>query len=94
VTRAVYQPTFAENDMTQPKPNGEHQGDSEMPHSQTEQRKEDDARKALDEGDKKKIDETLDDLNVSKTESGKDQSSKPDTEGSNSSSKNLDEEND
>jgi hypothetical protein len=40
------------------------------------------------------MDKTLDELNVSTTESGKDQSRKPDTEESNSSSKNLDEQND
>ncbi|MDR5763207.1 hypothetical protein [Caballeronia sp. LZ035] len=54
----------------------------------------DETQRALDEGDRKKIDETLDDLNVSTTESGKDRTSKPDTEGSNSSSKNLDEQKD
>ncbi|KXV03229.1 hypothetical protein CR51_18790 [Caballeronia megalochromosomata] len=52
------------------------------------------AREALDQGDKQKIDRKLDELDVSTTESGKDQSSKPDTEGSNSSSKNLDEQSD
>ena len=50
-----------------------------------------DARKALNEGDNDKIDKALDDLDVSTTSSGEDQSTKPDTEGSNSSSKNLDE---
>ncbi|MDR5822530.1 hypothetical protein [Caballeronia sp. LZ043] len=40
------------------------------------------------------IDRKLDELNVSKTESGKDQTQKPDTEGSTSSSKNLDDEDD
>jgi hypothetical protein len=40
------------------------------------------------------IDRKLDELNASKTEAGKDQKQKPDTEGSTSSSKNLDEEND
>ncbi|MDR5747858.1 hypothetical protein QCE73_32225 [Caballeronia sp. LZ029] len=40
------------------------------------------------------IDRKLDELKVTKTESGKDETTKPDTEGSNSSSKNLDEEND
>jgi len=40
------------------------------------------------------IDRKLDELKVTKTESGKDEKTKPDTEGSNSSSKNLDEEND
>jgi hypothetical protein len=49
------------------------------------------AQDALDYGDKEKIDQVLDELDVSTTRSGKDQSSKPDTEGSNSSSKNLDE---
>ncbi|WP_244173605.1 hypothetical protein [Caballeronia temeraria] len=52
------------------------------------------AREALDRGDKEKIDKKLDELDVSTTESGEDQSSKPDTEGSNSSSKNLDEQSD
>jgi|APAga8741243907_1050103.scaffolds.fasta_scaffold00504_14 hypothetical protein len=46
---------------------------------------------ALDHGDNEKIDQVLDELDVSTTRSGKDQSSKADTEGSNSSSKNLDE---
>jgi hypothetical protein len=49
------------------------------------------ARRAPDEGDSEKIDRALDELNVSTTWSGKDQTSKPDREGSNSSSKNLDE---
>jgi hypothetical protein len=49
------------------------------------------AQAALDHGDNEKIDQALDELDVSTTRSGKDQSSKPDTEGSNSSSKNLDE---
>jgi hypothetical protein len=49
------------------------------------------AQDALDNGDNEKIDQALDDLDVSTTRSGKDQSSKSDTEGSNSSSKNLDE---
>jgi hypothetical protein len=51
------------------------------------------AQRALDEGDNEKIDMALDALDVSTTGSGKDQTSKPDTEGSNSSSKNLDEHN-
>lgn len=50
-----------------------------------------DAQRALDHGDKDKIDRKLDELDVSTTETGKDQTAKPDTEGSNSSSKNLDE---
>jgi hypothetical protein len=50
------------------------------------------AQKELSQGTKDVIDKKLDELNVSKTESGKDQTAKPDTEGSNSSSKNLDEE--
>ncbi|MGC2042046.1 hypothetical protein [Paraburkholderia caledonica] len=45
---------------------------------------------ALDHGDNQKIDQVLDELDVSTTRFGKDQSSKADTEGSNSSSKNLD----
>jgi hypothetical protein len=53
-----------------------------------------DARKALESGDNQKIDKLLDELNVSTTASGEDQTAKPDTEGSNSSSKNLDEQND
>lgn len=52
------------------------------------------AQEALDRGDSEKIDRVLDELHVSTTESGKDQSGKPDTEGSNSSSKNLHEQND
>jgi hypothetical protein len=48
------------------------------------------ARHALDHGDNEKIDRALDELDVSTTKSGKDQPQKPDTEGSNSSSKNLD----
>jgi len=51
-------------------------------------------QRALKDGDKEKIDRMLDDLDVSTTESGKDQTNKPDTEGSNSSSKNLDEQKD
>lgn len=54
---------------------------------------EEDAREALKEGDSQKIDRVLDDLDVSTTSSGQDQTDKPDTEGSNSSSKNLDEQN-
>ncbi|MFM0394866.1 hypothetical protein [Paraburkholderia phytofirmans] len=50
-------------------------------------------QRALDEGDRNKINRTLNELNVSTTVSGKDQTSQPDTEGSNSSSKNLDEQN-
>ena len=46
------------------------------------------------EGDHQKIDRSLDELKVSTTESGKDQTDRPDTEGSNSSSKNLDEQGD
>jgi len=51
----------------------------------------DDAQRALDRGDKEKIDRKLDELDVSSTDTGEDQTHKPDTEGSNSSSKNLDE---
>ncbi|WP_255504274.1 hypothetical protein [Caballeronia sp. EK] len=40
------------------------------------------------------MDRKLDELDVSTTESGKDQSSKPDTKGSNSSSKKLDQQSD
>jgi hypothetical protein len=50
------------------------------------------AKRKLKPETKDTIDQKLDELNVSKTESGKDQTSKPDTEGSNSSSKNPDEE--
>ncbi|WP_244173684.1 hypothetical protein [Caballeronia temeraria] len=52
------------------------------------------AQRALDDGDREKIDDVLADLNVSTTESGRDQTAKSDTEGSNSSSKNLDEQKD
>ncbi|MEA3124374.1 MAG: hypothetical protein QOD67_1393 [Caballeronia sp.] len=54
----------------------------------------DEVQHNLDHGDKEKIDKKLDELGVSKTSSGKDQTAKPDTEGSNSSSKNLDEQED
>lgn len=54
----------------------------------------DQARRALEDGDNEKIDRVLDELDVSTTRSGKDQTRKPDTEGSNSSSKNLDEQDD
>jgi hypothetical protein len=54
----------------------------------------DEVQHNLDHGDKEKIDKNLDELGVSKTSSGKDQTAKPDTEGSNSSSKNLDEQED
>lgn len=49
---------------------------------------------ALEQGDKEKIDKTLDDLNVSTTDSGRDQTNDEDTEGSTSSSKNLDKQSD
>jgi hypothetical protein len=52
------------------------------------------AQQALDHGDNEKIDQALDELDVSTTKSGKIQSNKPDTEGSNSSSKNLDDQDD
>jgi hypothetical protein len=48
------------------------------------------AQRALDEGDNRKIDRMLDELDVSTTATGEDQTAKPDTDGSNSSSKNLD----
>lgn len=51
------------------------------------------AQEALDRGGSEKIDRVLDELDVSTTESGEDQTMKSDTEGSNSSSKNLDEQN-
>lgn len=54
----------------------------------------DEANDRLRQGDKDIIDKKLEELNVSKTSSGKDQTGKPDTEGSNSSSKNLDEQDD
>lgn len=54
----------------------------------------DEGNKQLDPGTKEIIDKKLEELNVSKTSSGKDQTGKPDTEGSNSSSKNLDEQDD
>lgn len=49
------------------------------------------AQRALNQGDKEKIDKVLAEQDVSTTEAGSDQTQKPDTEGSNSSSKNLDE---
>lgn len=52
------------------------------------------AKSASDAGDHEKIDRKLDELDVSTTRSGKDQSGKADTEGSNSSSKNIDEQSD
>ncbi|WP_082852679.1 hypothetical protein [Caballeronia fortuita] len=67
--------------------------DNNSSNSPDEREKDNEAREALDRGDKEKIDKKLDELDVSTTESGKDQTSKPDTEGSNSSSKNLDEQN-
>ncbi|WP_250494995.1 hypothetical protein [Caballeronia sp. GAWG1-1] len=54
----------------------------------------DEGNKQLDPGTKEIIDKKLEELNVSKTSSGKDQTCKPDTEGSSSSSKNLDEQDD
>ena len=54
----------------------------------------DETQRRLDRGDSEKIDKKLDELEVSKTSTGKDQTAKPDTEGSNSSSKNLDEQDD
>jgi hypothetical protein len=51
------------------------------------------AQHALAHGDNEKIDRVLNELDVSTTTTGKDQSGKADTEGSNSSSKNLDEQN-
>ncbi len=70
------------------------QPENNAANAEDEREKDRAAREALDRGDKEKIDKKLDDLGVSRTESGKDQSSKPDTEGSNSSSKNLDEQGD
>ena len=70
------------------------EGRSERDAKPTEQNKDRAAQDALDRGDKEKIDKTLDELKVSTTDSGKDQSRKSDTEGSNSSSKNLDEQSD
>ena len=58
-----------------------------------ERRSDDEAQRALDRGDSDKIDRKLAELHVSTTASGKDQTQKPDTEGSNSSSKNCDEQN-
>ncbi|WP_259295176.1 hypothetical protein [Paraburkholderia sp. DHOC27] len=52
---------------------------------------EDEAQRALDEGDNQKIDRMLDELDISTTATDGDQTAKPDTEWSNSSSKNLDE---
>jgi hypothetical protein len=54
----------------------------------------DEAQRRLHEGDSEKIDRKLDELDVSTTSSGNDQTAKPDTEGSNSSSKNLGEQDD
>jgi hypothetical protein len=50
-------------------------------------------RTPSEKDDHQKIDQVLDELDVSTTSSGEDQTAKPDTEGSNSSSKNLDEQN-
>ncbi|WP_309899767.1 serine protease [Caballeronia sp. LZ035] len=72
----------------------EHEALKPKNENENENEKEDAARDALDRGDRGKIYKTLDELNVSTTESGKDQSSKPDREGSNSSSKDLDEQSD
>jgi hypothetical protein len=58
-----------------------------------ERMSDDEAQRALDRGDSDKIDRKLAELHVSTTASGKDQTQKPDTEGSNSSSKNCDEQN-
>jgi hypothetical protein len=52
------------------------------------------AQRRLDKEDKEKIDKKLDELEVSKTSTGNDQTTEPDTEGSNSSSKKLDEQDD
>ena len=49
-------------------------------------------QRKLDDGDSDKIDTVLEELGVTKTDAGADQTEKSDTEGSNSSSKNLDEE--
>lgn len=70
------------------------QPENNAANAEDEREKDRAAREALDRGDKEKIDKKLDELDVSRTESGKDRSSKPDTEGSNSSSKNLDEQSD
>jgi hypothetical protein len=70
------------------------QPENNAANAEDEREKDRAAREALDRGDKEKIDKKLDELDVSTTESGKDQSSKPDTKGSNSSSKNLDEQSD
>ncbi|MDR5740175.1 hypothetical protein [Caballeronia sp. LZ016] len=72
----------------------ERRNEGKAPHPTAEQIRDNGAQDALDGGDKAKIDKVLDQLNVTTTDSGKDQSRKPDTEGSNSSSKNLDGEND
>ena len=85
--------------MTEPNDTDQHsvqegRSQRDAPKPSTEHDKDRAAQDALDRGDKEKIDKTLDQLNVTTTESGKDQSRKPDTEGSNSSSKNLDEQND
>lgn len=52
-----------------------------------------DPNESSEQSDHQKIDKVLDELDVSTTSSGEDQTAKSDTEGSNSSSKNLDEQN-
>src|ERR1700760_607145 len=57
----------------------------EQPYSGSGGMTEEEAQRALDGGDNQKIDRTLDELDVSTTATGEDQTAKPDTEGSNSS---------
>jgi hypothetical protein len=54
---------------------------------------EENVQKPSKQDDHQKIDKVLDAIDVSSTSSGEDQTANPDAEGSNSSSKNLDEQN-
>ncbi|WP_408146866.1 S1 family peptidase [Caballeronia glebae] len=99
ILMTITQPPIQGAIMTEPNDTDQHsvqegRSQRDAPKPSTEHDKDRAAQDALDRGDKEKIDKTLDQLNVTTTESGKDQSRKPDTEGSNSSSKNLDEQND
>ncbi|MGF6768711.1 hypothetical protein P3T18_001181 [Paraburkholderia sp. GAS199] len=75
-------------------PDPEDSNTPEEHYAPTKRVSDEDAQHALDGGDKEKIDRALDELDVSTTKSGADQSAMPDTEGSNSSSKNLDKQDD
>lgn len=68
-------------------------GDAEQRTDESTPLTDEEVQRKLDEGDSDKIDAVLEDLGVTKTAAGADQTDKADTEGSNSSSKNLDEEN-